>query len=155
MCRDSIVIAFGVCLMAACAFGYSRSAAQPANCLDSPADSAHCRNLSRQFRGWHSVGKKAWLQATGGSQLIFHLCSVNDGRRYLIAKNDDGNDFNPGKYSRFEWVRKGRPAVLLPAGIRRGLGSGGGGFCADTCRRSFGRQRQGVRSLRAISPGAS
>ena len=33
------VIAFGVCLMAACAFGYFQEArAQPANCLGSPAD---------------------------------------------------------------------------------------------------------------------
>jgi hypothetical protein len=108
MCRDSTVIAFGVCLMAACAFGYFQEArAQPANCLGSPADPRIAATYLDNFAGWHSVGKKAWLQATGGSQLIFHLCSVNDGRRYLIAKNDDGNDFNPGKYSRFEWYGKG------------------------------------------------
>jgi hypothetical protein len=39
MCRDSTQILFGVCLIAACVFGYSSgTGAQPANCLGSPAD---------------------------------------------------------------------------------------------------------------------
>ncbi|MEO1200059.1 MAG: hypothetical protein AAFX39_12635 [Pseudomonadota bacterium] len=55
------------------------------------------------FAGWHSVGEEAWLSFTSGSQLIFHLCSVDNNNSYLIAQNSLGNNFNPGLFSRFEW----------------------------------------------------
>jgi hypothetical protein len=108
MCRDSKVFLFAICIMATCAFGYLPGVqAQPAACLGAAADPPIAATYLDNYAGWHSVGKKAWLQAAGGSQLIFHVCSVNDGRRYLIARNDEGNEFNPGKFSRFEWYGKG------------------------------------------------
>lgn len=55
------------------------------------------------FAGWHSVGGEAWLSFGSGDQLIFSVCSVNNDDDYLIAMNAAGNDFNPGKFSRFEW----------------------------------------------------
>jgi len=55
------------------------------------------------FAGWHSVGGEAWLDFGLGDQLIFHVCSVDNTKDFLIAQNDGGNDFNPLKFSRFEW----------------------------------------------------
>ncbi|QWW67950.1 hypothetical protein [Rhizobium sp. WYJ-E13] len=55
------------------------------------------------FAGWHSVGGEAWFIAADGGQLIFHVCNVDNSKNFLITQNDVGNDFNPGKFSRFEW----------------------------------------------------
>ena len=55
------------------------------------------------FSGWHAVGKEAWVSVLADGQLIFSLCSVDNNKKYLIARNSDSNDFNPGKFSRFEW----------------------------------------------------
>lgn len=55
------------------------------------------------FAGWHSVGGEAWLSFGSGDQLVFSVCSVDNDEDYLIAKNAEGNDFNSGKFSRFEW----------------------------------------------------
>ncbi len=37
--------------------------------------------------------------------LVFELCSVDNGKRRLIARNHSRNEFNPGMFSRFEWTR--------------------------------------------------
>ena len=58
------------------------------------------------FAGFHSVGGEAWLSFGSGHQLIFHICSVDNVNDFLIAQNSAGNDFNPQKYSRFEWFGK-------------------------------------------------
>ena len=55
------------------------------------------------FSGWHSVGGEAWLSFGSGNQLVFHVCGVDNDSDFLIAENATGNDFNPGKFSRFEW----------------------------------------------------
>lgn len=55
------------------------------------------------FAGWHSVGGEAWLSFGSGDQLVFSVCSVDNDNNFLIAQNASGNDFNPGKFSRFEW----------------------------------------------------
>ncbi len=55
------------------------------------------------FAGWHIVGKKAWVSAMADSELVFDLCKVDNNKNYLIAENSPVNDFNPKKFSRFEW----------------------------------------------------
>ena len=55
------------------------------------------------FAGFHSVGGEAWLSFGSGDQLIFHVCSVDNKKDFLVAQNSSGNDFNPSKFSRFEW----------------------------------------------------
>jgi hypothetical protein len=55
------------------------------------------------FAGWHSVGGEAWLDFANGDQLIFHVCSIDNNKNFLVAQNDPGNDYNPLKFSRFEW----------------------------------------------------
>jgi len=58
------------------------------------------------FSGWHSVGGEAWLSFGSSSQLIFSVCSVDNDRDFLVAQNAPGNDFNPGLFSRFEWLEE-------------------------------------------------
>lgn len=55
------------------------------------------------FAGWHSIGAEAWLSFSSGPQLIFSLCNVDNDKNFLIAENNAGNQFNPSKFSRFEW----------------------------------------------------
>ena len=55
------------------------------------------------FAGWHSVGGEAWLSFGSVDQLIFSVCNVENDNKFLIAQNAAGNDFNPGRFSRFEW----------------------------------------------------
>jgi len=78
-----------------------------ASCLGSASGPAISATYLDNYAGLHSIGKKAWLQAVGDSQLVFHVCSVDDSKHYLIARNDDANDSNPGKFSRFEWYGRG------------------------------------------------
>jgi hypothetical protein len=58
------------------------------------------------FGGWQSVGKEARIMPDGSSQLIFHICTVDNAKHFLIAQNSPGNDFNPLKFSRFEWTEQ-------------------------------------------------
>lgn len=52
------------------------------------------------FGGPHSISKNFW---TSGS-LVFVTCEINETKRHVVAQNHARNQFNPGKYSRFEWV---------------------------------------------------
>ncbi|MER8671091.1 hypothetical protein [Mesorhizobium sp. M0678] len=55
------------------------------------------------FDGWQAVGKQAWVSYAAGDEMIFDICSVDNTKNFLIARNSADNQYNPGKYSRFEW----------------------------------------------------
>ncbi len=48
------------------------------------------------------VSNSTSLWNTGGSK--FHVIETDIVNDYLIALNDSGNQWNPGKYSRFDWI---------------------------------------------------
>ncbi len=43
---------------------------------------------------------------SGINQSSFHVCSIDNAKKFLIAQNNPANNFNPSKYSRFEWFSK-------------------------------------------------
>lgn len=55
------------------------------------------------FGGLQAVSTPFWIS----SNLVFGICSVDNTQRFLIARNNPRNAFNPGKYSRFEWTTSG------------------------------------------------
>lgn len=58
------------------------------------------------FGGWHSVGKEAWIMPSPEAQLIFHICSIDAAKHFLIAQNSPGNERYALKFSRFEWAEQ-------------------------------------------------
>ena len=57
-------------------------------------------------RVWHSIGKRVWVSHFRRSQRVFHVCAVDNDRRFLIAQNSTDNYDAPSKFSRFEWFSK-------------------------------------------------
>jgi hypothetical protein len=55
------------------------------------------------FGGVQSISESYWTS----SSLVFEICSVDNARKRIIAQNDSRNQFNPGKFSRFEWTNFG------------------------------------------------
>ena len=54
-----------------------------------------------QFDGTHEITEEAWTMGVGGT---FHILQYDNEAMVLIAHNDSANDFNPGLYSRMDWV---------------------------------------------------
>jgi hypothetical protein len=52
------------------------------------------------FGGAQGVSATYWTSQA----LVFEICSVDNNRKRIIAQNDSRNQFNPGKFSRFEWT---------------------------------------------------
>ena len=51
----------------------------------------------------HEITETTW---TNGSS-VYHIKSFDNQERWIIAQNDDDNEWNAGKFSRFDWVEKG------------------------------------------------
>ena len=138
MSKSCTRILFAIASIAVSVAGFDPAAhAQgTGSCLGSTSKPAISAIYLDNYAGLHSLGKKVSLPAVGDSQLVFHLCSINDTKHYLIVRNDDANDFNPGKFSKeFRMVREGWFALLLSAGVRCGIRCGSGGFYENSCRR--------------------
>src|ERR1043166_4380696 len=57
------------------------------------------------YGGLQAVLEKYWISG----QLVFESCSVDNAKRRIIAWNGLRDPYNPGKFSRFEWLNfKGR-----------------------------------------------
>lgn len=58
------------------------------------------------FGGTHDITADAWTQTYEGSQpTVFHIESFDDDAGWIVAQNDAANEYNPEKYSRFDWTR--------------------------------------------------
>lgn len=101
--RKRILFAIASIAVSIVGFDFAAQAQGTGSCLGSTSKPAISAIYLDNYAGLHSIGKKVWLQSVGDLQLVFHLCSVDDTKHYLIVRNDDANDFNPGKFSRFEW----------------------------------------------------
>lgn len=62
-------------------------------------------NYEDNFGGSHTITPSLWQM--GGS--VFHLLEFSNGQRWAVALNDCANPYNPGSYSRFDWM-------ILPGG---------------------------------------
>ena len=115
--RKRILFAIASIAVSIVGFDFAAQAQGTGSCLGSTSKPAISAIYLDNYAGLHSIGKKVWLQSVGDLQLVFHLCSVDDTKHYLIVRNDDANDFNPGKFSRIRMVRTGWFAFLLSAGV--------------------------------------
>ncbi|RMG98097.1 MAG: hypothetical protein D6705_06695 [Deltaproteobacteria bacterium] len=53
----------------------------------------------------HDIDESTWtMDFGGGTPAVFHVLSYDNDADFLVARNDDANDYNPGLYSRFDWT---------------------------------------------------
>lgn len=48
----------------------------------------------------HTIDAASWTNAAG----VFHIDQWDDEAMWLVAQNDEANEFSPGLWSRFDWV---------------------------------------------------
>lgn len=56
------------------------------------------------FGTTHEITTSDWQQTYGTSVTAFAIVSYDNGEQHVIAQNDDANGYNPGLWSRFDWV---------------------------------------------------
>ncbi|RME27384.1 MAG: hypothetical protein D6806_04725 [Deltaproteobacteria bacterium] len=55
----------------------------------------------------HTVTETTWtMHAEGMSDSVFHIVAYDNDADYLVAQNDSNNEYNPDKWSRFDWTEK-------------------------------------------------
>ncbi len=53
------------------------------------------------YGGTHIISDDLWDQGAMGK---YHIALYDNEKDYLVAQNDEQNAYNPGKWSRFDWV---------------------------------------------------
>ena len=56
------------------------------------------------FGGGHWIGEGLWIQTYSPSVSAFNVTEIDAEGQFLIAENDADNEYNPGLWSRFDWV---------------------------------------------------
>jgi hypothetical protein len=79
------------------------NAQTPADCPTNTSEPSIHGVYVDNFGGLQAVSAPFWIS----TNLVFGVCSVDNTQRFLIARNSLRNQFNPGKYSRFEWTTFG------------------------------------------------
>ena len=55
--------------------------------------------------GRHEIDEDRWTTTYEGSApSVFEISTVDLAARFLVARNSDDNEYNPGLWSRFDWV---------------------------------------------------
>ncbi|WP_156418533.1 hypothetical protein [Aureimonas sp. D3] len=89
---------FGLAILAIA----SSERAEAAGCAQAPQNAPEIvGSYVDNFGGLQAVSNRFWISG----DLVFEVCSVGDNARHLVAYNHPANSYNPGKFSRFEWVR--------------------------------------------------
>lgn len=52
----------------------------------------------------HDITADTWVQSSPMGDSTYAILSVDNAAMTLIAENDAGNSFAPGKFSRFDWT---------------------------------------------------
>ena len=61
-----------------------------------------------QYGTEHDITESSWTQTFGGyPPSVFDIAVHDNVQEWLVAHNDDANPFNPGAWSRFDWVGGG------------------------------------------------
>jgi hypothetical protein len=55
------------------------------------------------YNSAHEISTEKWVVSFGGSSSTYEILSFDNEKGVMIAQNGD-DSFNPGEYSRFEWV---------------------------------------------------
>ena len=97
-CEMSLAITISVAAITSTASA-QEVASCPINKIDPTIKGVYLDN----FGGLQSVSATYW----NSSDAVFDVCSVDNTRKRIIALNDSRNQYNPGKYSRFEWTTFG------------------------------------------------
>ena len=57
------------------------------------------------FGGEHTLTNDSYTQVYAGSApMTFNIESVDNDDKFFVAQNDADNEYNPGQFSRFDWV---------------------------------------------------
>lgn len=67
------------------------------------------------FGTTHTITEDAWVQTFMGADSTFAFVDINTEQRQILAQNDAANMFNPGLYSRFDWVVDGEDVFVCQA----------------------------------------
>lgn len=57
-----------------------------------------------EYGSVHEVSTTDWRNGSVYGNSEYRVLQIDTGSNFLVARNDDGNGFNPGKYSRFDWT---------------------------------------------------
>lgn len=63
----------------------------------------------------HEISREAWVQTFMGEASTFHVVSIDEALRQIVAHNDADNPFNPNLFSRFDWVVDGEDLFYCQA----------------------------------------
>lgn len=90
-------------LLLAAVAAHASKAQDAAACSLNKTDPAIKGTYVDNFGGLQSVTATYW-ESLGS---VFEICSVDNARKRIIAQNDSRNQYNPGRFSRFEWTNFG------------------------------------------------
>ena len=56
------------------------------------------------YGGEHDIDGQRWQMGYGPSASRFHVAHYDNTARWLVARNDEGNQWSPSLWSRFDWT---------------------------------------------------
>ncbi|MEZ4464200.1 MAG: hypothetical protein R3F60_06415 [bacterium] len=68
-----------------------------------------------EFGTEHEISEEVWVQTAGGMASTFELLDIDTEAGRILAANDPANPFNPGLFSRFDWVVDGEDLFFCQA----------------------------------------
>ena len=97
-----------ICLLAAAflSLAYGAPAQAQMGCASAPSSIPDITGTYLDnYGGLQAILEKYWVSG----RLVFETCSVDNAKKRVIAWNGLRDPYNPGKFSRFEWLNfKGR-----------------------------------------------
>ncbi len=57
-----------------------------------------------EFRSMHEISRTTWINGSVFGSSDYRVLKFDGESEFLVARNGNGNAFNPGKYSRFDWT---------------------------------------------------
>ena len=62
---------------------------------------------SDDWQTTHTITDSSWtMSAQGMSDSVFHIVAYDNDADFLVAQNDGNNEYNPDKWSRFDWTER-------------------------------------------------
>jgi hypothetical protein len=59
------------------------------------------------FGGHQVITGSSWTSASDFGGAVYHIASYSNREHWIVARNDQTNDFNPCLWSRFDWTEQG------------------------------------------------
>jgi hypothetical protein len=97
------LLAFVFLLFGFVTLGTPVGAQSAADCPNNTSAPTIAGNYTDNFGYLQSISAPFWLSGT----FLFEVCSVDETKHAIVARNNERNPYEPNKYSRFEWTESG------------------------------------------------